>query len=135
MITFLVSLCICCVVTRARRVSLIKLKDLVNRKYDHKRCIGFEIEIHKENLPDAKYLFKKLLECDKPTWEILVIMPRDRDKDTQVYNLSYEVPRDNIPLETIAGIGLRFFQLKIQEEIQQKSDLNFELSDVLQGMI
>ena len=114
---------------------MIKLKDLINRIYEHKRCIGFEIEINKENLPKAKYLFKKLSELDKPTWVLTVLIPRDRDKDTQVYNFSYEIPRDNIPLETVAGIGLRFFQLKIQEEVQQKSDLNFELSDVLQGMI
>lgn len=113
---------------------MLKLKELINRVYEQKRCVSFEININNDTLPESIFLFKKIKNCDKPTWNLTVMISKDRDRDSQVYNFSYELPREGIPLEMIAAIGLKYFQLKIQEEVQMKSNFNFVLSDILQGM-
>ena len=63
-----------------------------------------------------------------------IIFDRTRDKDTEVYNFNYIMPRSNLPLELIAATGLKYFQLYIKEEIQLKSNLDFELGEILKGM-
>lgn len=114
---------------------MIKLRDLVNRKYVQKRCEAFEYEIHIENQPDCKYLFTRLPEPHDNVWKLLVIIPRDRDKDNFVYDIVYEVPRKDLPLETVAGIGLRLFQMKLQSEREWSTALDFEISEILKGMV
>ena len=44
------------------------------------------------------------------------------------------MPKDNLPLELICATGLKYFQLYLKEEIQAKSNLDFELGDILTGM-
>lgn len=113
---------------------MIKLKDLKNRIYSEKVCVGFEIIILKDNLPNAEYRFRKKQEGDSPTWNLNIIIQRTRDADSQVYNFEYQIPRENIPLETIAAIGLKFYQLYLKEEIQSKMNLDFDLGEMLVGM-
>lgn len=116
---------------------MIKLGDLVNRKYVQKRCEAFEYEIHIENKPDWKYLFSRLPEHDNNaiTWNLKVIIPRDQERDNLIYEISYVIPRENMPLTTIAGIGLRLFQMKIQLEQEERIAVDFEISEALKGMI
>lgn len=113
---------------------MIKLKDLQNRVYRGKQCIRFDYEIVLEKeKPSIRAMFERYL--DKPTvWNMQIVLNRTRDKDSEVYNFGYEMPRDNLPLELIAATGLKYFQLYLKEEIQAKVELDFELSEILQGM-
>lgn len=116
---------------------MIRLGELVNRKYAQKRCDEFEYEIHIENKPDWKYLFKRLTEpiSNVTTWSLKVIIPRDQERDNLVYEISYLIPKEDMPLTTIAGIGLRLFQMKMQSDQEERMAVDFEISEALKGMV
>ena len=110
---------------------MIKFKDLENKTYRGKNCIGFEYTINAEKT-QIQATFKRAL--DRPTeWTMRIVSDRTRDKDSEVYNFGYIMPRDNLPLTLIAATGLKYFQLYLNEEIQTKSNINFELGEILQG--
>lgn len=110
---------------------MIRLKDLQNRVYSGKQCISFEfpLKISDELAVVAK--FTTDLYCQ---WNMQVVLPRTRDKDSDVYNFSYLMPKSNLPLELIAATGLKYFQLYLKQEIQTKSDLDFMLGEITSGM-
>lgn len=114
---------------------MIKFKDLQNRVYSGKTCIRFEYGI----MVDDQYVVARFEKQTKPTsipneWNMQIIFGRMRNKDSEVYNFGYVMPKDNVPLELICATGLKYFQLHIKEEIQAKSNLDFELGDILTGM-
>lgn len=112
---------------------MLILSDLKNRVYSGKQCTRFEYNImmDKDSKQEIVAVFKKVALTE---WNMQIIFDRTRDKDSEVYNFGYIMPRDGLPLELIAATGLRYFQLYIKEEIQAKSNLDFELGNILQGM-
>lgn len=111
---------------------MIKLKNLINRVYSDKECIRFEYEFIVENKRIIAYFDRSHTQQNE--WNMQIVLGRTRDKDSEVYNFGYIMPKDNLPLELIAATGLRFFQLYIKEEVQAKSNIDFELGNILQGM-
>ena len=110
---------------------MLKFKDLMNRVYSGKECVRFEVTLP---IDDNKFILAQFAKPTYCTWNMCVILNRTRDKDTEVYNFEYIMPRDNLPLELIAATGLRYFQLYLKEEVQTKIDYDFALGDVLRGM-
>ena len=112
---------------------MIILSDLKNRVYSDKQCTRFECNImmDKDSKQEIVAVFKKVALTE---WRMQILIDGTRDKDTEVYNFSYIMPRSNLPLEIIAATGLKYFQLYIKEEVQAKSNLDFELGTILQGM-
>lgn len=122
---------------------MLKLKELVNRIYggkDNKECVRFEYEVldadraandSKRNCFVARY--QRSIE-DAKRWRMQVVLPRNRDCDSQVYTFDYVLPKEGMELTLIAAIGLKYFQLKLKEEIQQKSDWDFVLGTLLKDM-
>ncbi len=110
---------------------MIRLKDLQNRVYSGKQCISFEfpLKISDESVVTAK--FTTNFYCQ---WNMQVVLPRTRDKDSDVYNFSYIMPKSNLPLELIAATGLKYFQLYLKEEIQMKSNMDFVIGEITSGM-
>lgn len=113
---------------------MITLKDLKNRVYSGKECVRFEYNIQIDKEHEILATFKKQRNIDSTEWNMQIVTNRTRDKDSEVYNFGYVMPRDNLPLELIAATGIKYFQLYIKEEIQTKSNLDFELGNILQGM-
>lgn len=111
---------------------MIKLKDLQNKVYDGKICIRFEYEFVFNKKRVIAYFYKDVEDIN--TWSMQIVFGRTRDKDSEVYSFGYIMPRSGLPLELIAATGLKYFQLYIKEEVQAKSDLDFELGNILQGM-
>lgn len=114
---------------------MIKFKDLQNRVYSGKDCIRFEYGI----LVNDQYIYaqfqKQTGEFAQPNeWNMRIIFGRTRDKDSEVYNFGYIMPKDGLPLELIAATGLRYFQLHLKQEVQTKINIDFTLGDVLAGM-
>ena len=112
---------------------MLKLKDLKNRVYNGRECIRFECNImmDKDSKQEIEAVFKKVALTE---WRLQILIDGTRDKDTEVYNFRYIMPKSNLPLELIAATGLKYFQLYIKEEVQAKSNLDFELGNILQGM-
>lgn len=115
---------------------MLKREDLKNRVYSGKHCVRFEVAIP---IGDNRYKLAQFCKeqnpnADQETWSMRILFDRTRDKDTEVYTFSYILPKANIPLELIAATGLRYFQLRLKEEIQSKSNMDFVLGDMLSGM-
>jgi hypothetical protein len=68
-------------------------------------------------------------------WNMMVVLKRTRDADSQVYNFSYQLPKPNMDLTMVTAIGLRYFQLYLKEEVQLKSNLDFTLGEITNGMV
>ena len=114
---------------------MIKFKDLQNKVYSGKQCVRFEYGI----MVDDQYVYAQFQKQTSKTaqpneWNMQIIFGRTRDKDSEVYNFGYVMPKDGLPLELIAATGLKYFQLHLKQEIQAKSNLDFELGDILAGM-
>lgn len=111
-------------------------KDLKNRVYSGKHCVRFEVAVPiGNNMAELAQFFKEPNETsEQETWMMRIVFDRTRDKDAEVYAFRYTLPKANIPLELIAATGLKYFQLKLKEEIQNKSNLDFMLGDMLSGM-
>lgn len=112
---------------------MIKFKDLQNRVYSGKTCVRFEYGM----MVNDQYVYAQFQRQASETgqhWNMQIIFGRTRDKDSEVYNFCYVMPREGLPLELIAATGLKYFQLHLKQEIQAKSNLDFELGEILQGM-
>lgn len=111
---------------------MLALKDLQNRVYSGKTCIRFECAVPIDENHQVNATFRKMQ--NPREWEMQIIFDRTRDKDSEVYNFKYIMPKEVLPLNLIAATGLRYFQLHIKKEVQLKSNLDFELGKILVGM-
>lgn len=115
---------------------MISFKDLQNKVYSGKQCVRFEVAIQVE---DKTYVLAQFTKVQHEhtlsnEWNMRIILNRTRDKDTEVYNFGYIMPRDNLPLELIAATGLRYMQLYLKGEIQHKSNMDFAIGELVSGM-
>lgn len=113
---------------------MLKLKDLENRVYKGKICVRFEVQVPTDNEGNSLYARFERMSSDENHWNMNIVTKRTRDKDSEVYNFGYIMPKSNLPLELIAATGLRYFQLHLKEEIQDKSNLDFIIGDIVSGM-
>lgn len=113
---------------------MIRLKDLQNRVYSGKCCMRFEYEFDVDQNKTITAVFKRVSE-NASTWKMSIVLERTRDKDSEVYNFMYGLPKDDVPLELVAAIGLRYFQLHIKEEVQMKSNMDFILGEIIEGVV
>lgn len=112
---------------------MLKFKDLQNRVYSGKDCIRFECVVPIDKEHHVLATFHKVVN-NQNEWNMQVIFDRTRDKDSEVYTFGYVMPKHGLPLELIAATGLKYFQLYLKEEVQAKSNMDFELGNILQGM-
>lgn len=122
---------------------MIKLKELINRVYggkEDKECVSFEYQVLDTDMvannPERNCFAARYQRsvADTKRWRMQVVLPRDRDCDSQVYTFDYVLPKDGMDLVLIAAIGLKYFQMRIKEEIQRKSNWDFVLGELLKDM-
>ncbi len=113
---------------------MIHLKNLMNRVYSGKSCIRFEYEFEIDQNKTIVAVFKRLSD-NANTWKMSIVLDRTRDKDSEVYNFMYALPKENVTLELVAAIGLRYFQLHIKEEVQKKSEMDFIIGEIIEGVV
>ena len=112
---------------------MINQKELENRVYSGKQCIGFDYTVKNEKA-EKQFEARFRTGAEKNEWNMQIVLGRTRDTDCQVYNFGYIMPKSNLPLELIAATGLKYFQLYLKEEIQTKSEYDFMLGEILRGM-
>lgn len=112
---------------------MIVLKELENRIYSGKQCIGFDYIVKNEK---GKVQFEARFRAGEENneWKMQIVFDRTRDKDSEVYTFGYIMPRSNIPLALIAATGLKYFQLYLKGEIESKVSYDFLLGEILNGM-
>lgn len=112
---------------------MIKQSDLVNRYNIGGVCVDFDYML---NIDNSRIRFRFTRDKDQPLiWNMMVVIKRTRDADSQVYNFSYQLPKANMSLTMVAAIGLKYFQLYLKEEVQLKSNLDFMLGEITNGMV
>lgn len=113
---------------------MISFKDLENKVYSDRVCVRFECTVK----PDEEHWTKATFRRDSKNanqWNMQVIIDRTRDKDSEIYNFGYILPKDTVPLELVAATGFRYFQLYLKEEVQLKSNLDFALGEIINGVM
>lgn len=112
---------------------MIKQSDLKNRACADGNCIDFDYYIECDE-KRIRFRFTR----DKNNllvWNMMVIIKRTRDADSQVYNFGYQLPKENMDLTMVAAIGLKYFQMYLKEEVQFKFNLDFALGEITNGMV
>ena len=112
---------------------MIKQKDLENRMSVNGMCVDFDY-ILKMDKTRVRCRFTR--ETDNLShWNMMVVIKRTRDADSQVYNFGYIMPKENMDLTMVAAVGLKCFQLYLKEEVQMKSNMDFALGEITKGMV
>lgn len=119
---------------------MLELNKLANRVYSGKECISFDIFMEddsKSKNDSSRFMFEANYRRNPSNpleWTMRVVLPRTRDNDHQIYEFGYVLPKSGLALTLIAAMGLKFFQLRLQEEIQMKSDWNFTIGEVTKSV-
>lgn len=114
---------------------MIEFKELQNRVYSGKSCIGFDYVLQVENEKEIEFRFRRSL-TNSLEWQMQVVIDRmTMDCNDDIYRFGYVLPKEGIPLEMVAAIGLYSFQIVIKTEVQKKSNIDFALGDRLAGML
>lgn len=116
----------------------IKLKELVDRKYEDKEPMEFRynLDLGKDDRAQEMYLqfhFQRAAK-DSNVWMLTTKIARVEAADSQCYYIGYEMPRSGLPLELICATGLRYFKLQMQSEIQLRTNIDFSIGAVTEGM-
>lgn len=112
---------------------MIKQSDLVNRMNIDGVCVDFDYIL---NIDDTRVRCRFTRSKDELlVWNMMVVIKRTRDADSQVYNFGYQLPKKNMDLTMVAAIGLKYFQMYLKEEMQLKMNMDFALGEITSGMV
>ena len=112
---------------------MIILKDLQNRIYNGRQCVGFDYAVKNEK-NEVQFEARFRTGVEKNEWIMKIVFDRTRDKDSDIYGFGYIMPKSNLPLELIAATGLKYFQLYLKKEIESKVSYDFLLGEILKDM-
>lgn len=105
--------------------------ELINRKNepDTKICIGFEYEL-KIDRGDGTFniIPVRFTRLDKTVWSVEMVI------GNQVYRVGYDIPHPNLDLAMVTAFGLRNIQYQIEQEVQEKSIIDFCIGDTIKEM-
>ena len=112
---------------------MIKQSDLINRVSANGMCVDFDYIL---KIEDTRIRCRFTRNKETPaTWNMMVVIKRTRDADSQVYNFGYQLPKERMDLTMVTAIGLKYFQLYLKEEIQLKMNMDFALGEITGGMV
>ena len=109
----------------------ISPNELVNRKNDQtsKQCLGFEYELNVDMGDNTcriiPFRFNKL---ETTVWSVETVI------GNHVYRVAYDIPHPNMDLVMVAAFGLRNIQYQIEQEVQEKSIIDFTIGDATREM-
>lgn len=111
---------------------MLEPKMLKLREMEGKQCIAFVYDLLiDEQQYYARCYFRKL---DSNTWQLEVWEHSTSSKSNTIYCWYYTMPKDNMPLTTVCAFGLKRLQMQFAQEVQIKSQLDFTIGNVVQGV-
>ena len=113
---------------------MLTQKDLECKEYKGKELIAFKyVQRDKDGNKRWEAQYNK---GEQPNeWNVVVVLGRTRDADSQVYNFGYIMPKSNLPIELVAATGLKYFQLYLKQELEQKIAMDFEIGEITDGVV
>lgn len=117
---------------------MITLKELVNRGYIEKEPVRFDYpmkndEPHAFGTDQLLFHFEKLI-LGGLTWRVSLVMQPSDNSDRRLFEAEYEVPKQNLPLEMVAAIGLVCMKHQMADLAQGCSLLDFMIGETIKGM-
>lgn len=83
---------------------MLKQKDLFNKAFVGRDCVGFELPIaNGDKTIFTKAVYTKL---DEITWRIELQLDKTDRRDRIYYDAVYTMPKTNMPITTVATTGL-----------------------------
>lgn len=131
---------------------MLEIRDLTNKEYVDNELVSFQYlincseDVDRED-EDHKYIrciftriYREASDSMLPFWLLEVNIPSYTSNSihgTQVhtYRFVYQTPKNNMPITTIAAMGLYNLQNVIKQEVQYKTMLDFNISEILKGMV
>ena len=114
----------------------LTIKDMLDKRHDEEgKLCGFTLELKAENNRGMEVVIPfYYTRCGEAvsTWEItMVLKDAETEVNTQAVTIRYIVPKSNMPIEQIAGIGLVNIQSILQAELQIKESLLYEIAEAI----
>jgi hypothetical protein len=111
----------------------INQKELILREYEEKQCIAFVYVLYSEKQEEiARFMYRKQ---SPQKWKIIAFIPDCLTTDfLSMVQFIFELPKEKMPLETIAAIGVSLFQIQLKEQIQTYTNLDFDIGQVIKDM-
>ena len=119
--------------TNKQHMTLQNLKHGGKKRY----CTGFECVITDGEEINQKFTFCRTLDVNEeptPNWLLAVTVKPLQHKETENWYIYFVMPKAEMPLDLICATGLRYFQMYLKEDIQQKMNLDFLLGEATAGM-
>lgn len=113
---------------------MIEFKDLEDKRYEGRDCVAFTVRIVDEKQNEILKVSFNRHKNNHKLWIAFCTIGRTKVKDTDVYALQYEMPKENMNIELIAASGLRLLDMEIKEEIQKKIEVDFAIGEATSGM-
>lgn len=112
---------------------MIKDKDLKLREMKDKECIAFvyDLLLNDEQNNYMRCFFHKV---EGKVWQVEVWEYSTSNKSDVIYRWGYEMPKDNMPITMICAFGLIRLQRQMKEEVQMKSELDFTIGSLVDGI-
>lgn len=113
---------------------MLTQKDLECKEYKGKELIAFKyVQRDKDGNKRWEAQYSK---GEQPNeWNMAVVLGRTHDADSQVYNFGYIMPKSQLPIELVAATGLKYFQLYLKQELEQKIAMDFEIGEITDGVV
>lgn len=113
---------------------MLTQKDLECKEYKGKELIAFKY-VQKDKDGNKRWEAQYSKGEQPNEWNMAVVLGRTRDADSQVYNFGYIMPKSQLPIELVAATGLKYFQLYLKQELEQKIAMDFEIGEITDGVV
>lgn len=114
----------------------IKISELTNKRIVDKRIVQYDYPLiysDNEGFEQTLYMNFKMVEDD--VWRLFALFPPTQEKESQIYQFNYQMPKPNIDLSIVTATGLRLFQMVLQDEIQEKHLVEFQITNVIEDSL
>lgn len=111
----------------------IQMRQLECKEYNGKVCTGFKYNHRNEQnelLWTAQYT-----RANEQQWRIVVVLDKTPESSHQVYQIDYIMPKASMSLEMVAGVGLKYLQLRLKEEVQSKIEMDFDIGELTKDLV
>lgn len=99
---------------------MIHQKELYNRLYEGKNCIGFTYNLVGDEGIIQRVLFNK----DKNSvWKVSTLFRGSFVSVPQYYEIEFTMPKEDMSLVMVASIGLKWLQAYLKSELDYKMSL------------
>lgn len=116
----------------------MELRDLYCREYKGKDCISFQYKIvDLDTKKVTRFQFDRQLDVNgniTKSWLVSVVVGNMSGQFRHLFELPFETPKLNVPLENVCKMGLYVVNTNLMEMLDTVSGLSATLLEVIGGL-